>query len=70
MYFNKLVGVVLRILSSVLLVTNPFGRHRGLDFFKCIEFQNCGSLRTYTLLWLKADPQESIYEHMRLITGL
>lgn len=66
--------MVLRILSSVRPATNPFGRHRVLDFFKCIEFQNRGSLHAYILLWLEADPQESISEHMpvtmRLITGL
>ncbi|XP_077277313.1 uncharacterized protein LOC143905647 [Temnothorax americanus] len=72
-YFNKIVNVIMRIISSQKLY-NPFGKYRVVDFFKRIEFQNRGSPHAHILVWLDNDPKEVISENMpktiQLITDL
>ena len=46
LYFNKLVDVIINILSSK---GGPFGKYKVLDFFKRIEFQHRGSPHAHIL---------------------
>ncbi|XP_071576363.1 uncharacterized protein [Temnothorax nylanderi] len=72
-YFNKIVNVIMRIISSQKLY-NPFGKYRVVDYFKRIEFQNRGSPHAHILVWLDNDPKEVLTENMpktiELITDL
>ncbi|XP_055623676.1 uncharacterized protein LOC129767083 [Toxorhynchites rutilus septentrionalis] len=62
LYFNKLVDVLMTILSSSRY--SPFGEHYVVDFFKRIEFQHRGSPHAHIMLWLANDPCETVSEHM------
>ena len=61
-YFNKLVDVIMNILSSTRF--SPFGKYHVIDYFKRIEFQHRGSPHAHILLWLNNDPKEAITESM------
>jgi hypothetical protein len=61
-YFNKLVDVIMNILS--LQARSPFGKYRVIDYFKRIEFQHRGSAHAHILLWMDNDPKETIGEDM------
>ncbi|XP_062540963.1 uncharacterized protein LOC134209005 [Armigeres subalbatus] len=62
LYFNKLVDVLMTILSSPRY--SPFGINYVVDYFKRIEFQHRGSPHAHILLWLANDPGETVSEHM------
>ncbi|XP_055632950.1 uncharacterized protein LOC129773377 [Toxorhynchites rutilus septentrionalis] len=61
-YFNKLVNVVMMLLSSTRY--SPFGEYFVVDYFKRIEFQHRGSPHAHILLWLANDPREQMSENM------
>lgn len=67
-YFNKLVNVILQLLSST--ANSPFGKYRVVDYFKRIEFQHRGSPHAHILLWLANDPRETVSEDMPLTVRL
>lgn len=62
-YFNKLVHELMSILRTKQK-HNPFGRHRVVDYFYRIEFQQRGSPHAHILLWLACDPAEDLSEDM------
>lgn len=61
-YFNKLVNVIMQLLSSTRY--SPFGKYYVVDYFKRIEFQHRGSPHAHILLWLANDPREDMSENM------
>ena len=61
-YFNKLVDVIMRILSYVK--SRLFGQYCVVDYFKSIEFKQRGSPNAHILLWLKNDPREEVSVNM------
>nr|XP_029708128.1 uncharacterized protein LOC115254660 [Aedes albopictus] len=62
LYFNKLVDVLMTILSSPRF--SPLGKHYVVDSFKRIEFQHRGSPHAHIMLWLANDPNETVSEDM------
>ena len=62
-YFNKLVRVIMTMLTTKKSY-NPFGKHRVLDYFVRIEWQNRGSPHAHILMWLGEDPREQVSENM------
>lgn len=68
-YFNKLVRTIMSILSAKKSY-NPFGKHRVVDYFIRIEFQQRGSAHAHTLLWLENSPREDLSEDMPLTVQL
>lgn len=67
-YFNKLVNVIMQLLSSTRY--SPFGKYHVVDHFKRIEFQHRGSPHAHILLWLANDPREQISEEMPMTVQL
>ena len=61
-YFNKLVDVIMYILSSPKY--SPFGKYSVVDHFKRIEFQQRGSAHAHIMLWCANDPREKVSEDM------
>lgn len=68
LYFDKLVDTIMYILKSK--VYSPFGRYHVIDYFKRIEFQQRGSPHAHILLWLSADPKETVDENMPVTISL
>lgn len=57
-YFNKLVGIILKILQSKR--HSPFKKYRILHYFKRIEFQHRGSPHAHILAWLDNAPEDAL----------